>query len=128
MAILDHIRRLAASARAWRLVGRLLQAGSVAAAVAILATCAHTPTTLARIQRTGTLVLATPNSPTTYYLGPYGAAGPDYDLARRFADTLGVRLKVLEVPNGHAALEAVASGRATPSHRAPMHRRCASDR
>jgi len=93
-------------------VGSLLQAASVAGAVAVLATCAHSPSTLARIQRTGTLVLATPNSPTTYYLGAYGAAGPDYDLASRFADSLGVRLKVMEVPNGHAALQAVASGRA----------------
>lgn len=80
--------------------------------MAVLATCAHSPSLLARIERTRTLVLATPNSPTTYYLGAYGAAGPDYDLAARFAHSLGVRLKVLEVPNGHAALEAVATGRA----------------
>lgn len=95
-----------------RFAGYMVQTGTVLAAVALLATCAHTPSLLGRIQRSGTLVLATPNSPTTYYLGAYGAAGPDYELAGRFARELGVHLKVLQVANGHQALEAVADGRA----------------
>jgi membrane-bound lytic murein transglycosylase F len=95
-----------------RFAGYLLQAAVVATAVALLATCSSSPSVLGRVQRDNTLVLATPNSPTTYYLGAYGAAGPAYDLAKRFADELGVRLKILEVPNGHDALTAVASGRA----------------
>ncbi|MDN5864438.1 MAG: membrane-bound lytic murein transglycosylase MltF [Gammaproteobacteria bacterium] len=90
----------------------MLQGVAAIAAVALLATFAAKPAELGRIQRTNTLVLATPNSPTTYYLSGYGAAGPVYDLARRFADELGVRLKILEVANGHEALEAVAGGRA----------------
>ena len=95
-----------------RFAGYLLQAAVVVTAVALLATCSSSPSVLGRVQRDNTLVLATPNSPTTYYLGAYGAAGPAYDLAKRFADELGVRLKILEVPNGHDALTAVASGRA----------------
>lgn len=110
--ISNPLNRIRVSARLWRSAGKVLQLGSVGAAVALLATCSHSPSMLSRIERTGTLVLATPNSPTTYYLGAYGAAGPDYDLAVRFAASLGVHLKVLEVPNGHAALEAVADGRA----------------
>lgn len=95
-----------------RFAGYLLQAAVVLTAVALLATCSSSPSTLERVQRDNTLVLATPNSPTTYYLGAYGAAGPAYDLARRFTGELGVDLKILEVPNGHDALAAVASGRA----------------
>lgn len=95
-----------------RFAGYLLQAAVVVTAVALLATCSSSPSILGRVQRDNTLVLATPNSPTTYYLGAYGAAGPAYDLAKRFAGELGVRLKILEVPNGRDALAAVATGRA----------------
>ncbi|MGH8127446.1 MAG: membrane-bound lytic murein transglycosylase MltF [Gammaproteobacteria bacterium] len=107
-----QLKRLARHPRLWRVTGNLLKFGSVTAAVAILATCAWSPSNLSRIQRTDTLVVATPNSPTTYYLGPYGATGPDYDLASGLARTLGVKLKVLEVANGYAALQAVENGRA----------------
>jgi membrane-bound lytic murein transglycosylase F len=91
---------------------RLLQGATALAAAGLLATYATSPSALGQIQRSKTLVLATPNSPTTWYLGAHGPAGPVYDLGKRFADELGVRLKVLEVPNGRAALAAVAAGRA----------------
>ncbi len=107
-----RLKRLARHPRTWRVTGNLLKLGSVSAAVAILATCAASPSNLSRIQRTGTLVVATTNSPTTYYLGPYGATGPDYELAAGLARSLGVKLKVLEVANGYDALQAVANGRA----------------
>lgn len=95
-----------------RFAGYLMQVSVVLVAVALLATCAAQPSVLGRIQRTQTLVLATPNSPTTYYLSGYGAAGPVYDLAKHFSEQLGVRLEVLEVANGREALAAVSSGRA----------------
>lgn len=100
------------NARSRRWTVRILETFSAAVAVALLATFAPRPNALSRIERTGVLVLATPNSPTTYYRAPYGAAGPDYDLAHRFAERLGVRLRVLQVANGAQALEAVAAGRA----------------
>ncbi|MGH8161621.1 MAG: membrane-bound lytic murein transglycosylase MltF [Gammaproteobacteria bacterium] len=112
MNFLLSARRRGGFPRVGRFAGYLLQGGAVIAAVALLATCAHSPSVLGRIQQRGTLVLATPNSPTTYYQGAFGDAGPAYDLARRFARELGVRLKVKQVANGHAALEAVADGRA----------------
>ncbi len=106
------IQRLAQRRHSWRVTGNVLKITSVSAAVAILATCAYSPSNLSRIERTGTLVVATPNSPTTYYLGPYGATGPDYDLATGLARSLGVKLKILEVSNGYEALQAVKQGRA----------------
>ncbi len=107
-----QLKRLARHPRLWRVTGNFFKFGSVTAAVAILATCAWSPSNLSRIQRTNTLVVATPNSPTTYYLGPYGATGLDYDLALGLANSLGVKLKVLEVTNGYDAIRAVESGRA----------------
>lgn len=107
------LHRHGAAAPAARFAGYLIQLSVVLAAVALLATCATQPSLLGRIQHANALVLATPNSPTTYYRAGYGAAaGPVYDLARHFARDIGVQLKVLEVPNGHAALTAVARGRA----------------
>jgi membrane-bound lytic murein transglycosylase F len=44
------------------------------------------------VKRAGELVVLTRNSPTTYYEGPDGPTGLEYDLARAFANHLGVIL------------------------------------
>jgi membrane-bound lytic murein transglycosylase F len=44
------------------------------------------------VQRAGELVVLTRNSPTTYYEGPDGPTGFEYDLAHAFAERLGVTL------------------------------------
>jgi membrane-bound lytic murein transglycosylase F len=46
------------------------------------------------VKRAGELVVLTRNSPTTYYEGPDGPTGFEYDLARAFADRLGVTLQM----------------------------------
>ena len=55
--------------------------------------CSDTPL-IEQIKKDGKLVVATRNSPTTYYLGPDGAAGFEYDLASMFAKELGVELEI----------------------------------
>ena len=55
----------------------------------------HRLTELERIHARGKLVMLTINGATTYYLGPNGDAGFEYDLAQRFADYVGVPLEVL---------------------------------
>ena len=50
---------------------------------------------LNEIKLTGTLAVATRNSPTTYYEGPEGPRGFEYDLIKRFADELGVELEII---------------------------------
>ncbi|MFO8155045.1 MAG: membrane-bound lytic murein transglycosylase MltF [Pseudomonadota bacterium] len=52
------------------------------------------PDALERIQAEGELVVATRNASTTYYEGPLGPVGPEYSMARRFADRLGVDLRL----------------------------------
>lgn len=50
---------------------------------------------LEHIRETGVLQVITRSSPTTYYTGTNGAAGMEYELARRFADELGVELQMI---------------------------------
>jgi membrane-bound lytic murein transglycosylase F len=53
---------------------------------------------LEQVLHRGELVVAMRVSPTTYFSGPDGPTGLEYELARAFADRLGVRLRVV-VPN-----------------------------
>ena len=50
---------------------------------------------LKRVKDKGVLTIITRNSPTTYYIGPEGPTGPEYDLAQAFAEHLGVKLKII---------------------------------
>ena len=45
------------------------------------------------IQR-GELRVVTRDTPTSYFVGPNGPAGPEYDLVRGFAEELGVTLVI----------------------------------
>ena len=80
--------------------------------MAMLVQRSTTRTLLDQIRAQGELRVVTLNLPTCYYIGPQGPTGLDYDLARRFADELGVRLKIVTVPNETALRTALASGRA----------------
>lgn len=60
----------------------------------------------------GELRVLTRNSPTTYYEGADGPAGLEYDLAKMFADQLGVKLTLI-VPNSFSdLLNDIKNGRA----------------
>jgi membrane-bound lytic murein transglycosylase F len=54
-----------------------------------------TPSLLERVKQDGELVVYTRNSPTTYYEGPDAPAGLEYDMAKMFADELGVKLTMI---------------------------------
>jgi membrane-bound lytic murein transglycosylase F len=58
----------------------------------VLGTCSTPPSLLEQIVRTGELKVVTRNSPTTYYDGIDAPRGIDYELAKGFADRLGVTL------------------------------------
>jgi len=59
-----------------------------------LVTCTAPPPVLERIIRSGTLTVVTRHSPTTYYASTAEPRGIEYELAKGFADRLGVRLEV----------------------------------
>lgn len=65
------------------------------ALAAILATSGCTqPSTLQEVKNEGVLHVITRTAPSVYYKDEGGATGYDYELASRFADELGVELRV----------------------------------
>jgi len=69
-------------------------------------------TLLGDIKARGVLRVATLNSPTTYYQGREGPAGIEHDLARAFADQLGVELEMMTKVTIAEVLLAADSGEA----------------
>jgi len=82
-------------------------------AVTLLGTCAPSPSLIDQIKTLGELRVVTRNGPLAYYRGPDDMPeGPEYELARRFADELGVKLKIIPVGSYAEIYEALESGRA----------------
>jgi membrane-bound lytic murein transglycosylase F len=81
-------------------------------ATLLLGTCSQPPPLLERILSAGELRVVTRNSPDAYYLGSHGPEGPAYELASRFAESLGVPLRLYVVRTREAAINEVRAGRA----------------
>ncbi len=83
--------------------------GVLAVALPALAACSmFGQDRLDSIKRSGELVVITRYGPTSYYEGPDGPTGPEYDLARAFADRLGVKLRIVVAERFGDILPAVA--------------------
>jgi membrane-bound lytic murein transglycosylase F len=67
---------------------------------------------LQEIKDAGVLRVLTRNSPTTYYEDRNGPTGFEYDLAKRFADYLGVKLHIEAQPSIDGIYENLGRGRA----------------
>ena len=52
---------------------------------------------LYKIKHDNKLNIVTRNSPTTYYIGPNGPTGFEYELAKQFANYLGVELNIVVI-------------------------------
>ena len=72
---------------------------SVIGILLLLIGCAEEPSTLERIQAEGVLRVITRNSPATYFQDRNGETGFEYELVKRFADDLGVELKIETADN-----------------------------
>ncbi|TRX73192.1 transporter substrate-binding domain-containing protein, partial [Pseudomonas mangiferae] len=57
------------------------------------------PTTLERVKEAGVLRVVTRNSPATYFQDRNGETGFEYELVKRFAEDLGVKLQVETADN-----------------------------
>ena len=65
----------------------------------LLTSCEKPQSLLEQIQHEGVLLVATRNSPTTYYEGADGPTGFEYDLVSRFAKELKVKVKIITPSN-----------------------------
>ncbi len=70
----------------------------------LLVTCSPPLSVLAQIKERGYISIVTMNEATTYYIGPNGPTGLEYDLARRFAQSLGVELRLIVADNLESVL------------------------
>ncbi len=78
----------------------------------LLTTFSTPPSRLEQIQHIGELAVVTRNSSTTFFTGPDGPEGLEYELARRFAEHLGVALNIYVPENFSAVLNSVENGEA----------------
>lgn len=63
----------------------------------LLAGCEQ-PSRLEQLREEGTLRVVTRNTPTTYYQGRHGDTGLEYELTKRFADSLDLGLEMITSP------------------------------
>ena len=78
-------------------LGRVITPLLLLAVGVLLNGCGEKPTLLEQIRAEGELRVVTRPGPTTYFHSPEGPAGIEYELASRFAERLGVELKLLSV-------------------------------
>ena len=93
-----------------RLIFRIL---TIFTLILFLGSCTDRGATiLERVKQDGYLRVITRNSPTTYYHGPQGEMGLEYELVARFARSLGVRVKFIVPENYSDIYKKVSKGRA----------------
>jgi membrane-bound lytic murein transglycosylase F len=78
----------------------------------MLASCTPQPSALDAIRARNEIRVVTLNIPTCFYFGANGTEGLEYQLARRFAAELGVRLVMYPVATEQAMQGELAAGRA----------------
>lgn len=78
----------------------------------LLGTCSPHLNVLEQVQKAGVIKVVTRNAPTTFYQGPEGPVGPEYELTRGFAEFLGVELEIYTLDGAAPLLPEVIAGRA----------------
>jgi len=91
-------------------VSRRLKAVFLLSAAAVLGTCARAPTLLEEVKASGELRVVTRNGPNTFFTSGDGPSGPEYDLISRFAESLGVRLRLVLVEHPSDVIPALRNG------------------
>jgi len=84
----------------------------IAILAALVGTCSSPPSMLEQVIDLGELRVVTRDTPTSYFVGPDGPAGPEYDLFRGFAESLGVTLVIETVESVSEILPHVNEGKA----------------
>lgn len=74
--------------------------------------CSRPKSQLEQVKENGVLRVVTRNGPTTYYTDRDGQTGFEFEMAKRFAEQLGVKLQVMVVRTVPEVIAAVESGKA----------------
>lgn len=85
-------------------------ATAIVLVTATLNACSPQRSILQQVLHNGKLVVLTRNASTTYYQGPQGPSGLEYELARRFAEYLGVELDMKVKENLNDILDDIQNG------------------
>ena len=96
--------------KATRILGKFLRTVARIASVAVVAAflvSSRIPTELESLQASGELHMISRNGPTTYYEAAGGTTGFEYEIAKRFADYLGVNLVIHDEENLGEMIERV---------------------
>lgn len=80
--------------------------------VLVLGSCSNGADRLEKIKAKGELVVLTRNAATTYYESREGHVGVEYDMAKAFADSLGVKVRLVLKDNVSDLFKAVNEGKA----------------
>jgi len=78
----------------------------------LITACTEPKNELQRIKYDGKLVVVTRNAATTYFEGPDGPTGLEYDLISGFAEELGVGLEIVVADNVSEVLSKLSEGKA----------------
>jgi membrane-bound lytic murein transglycosylase F len=76
----------------------------------VLNACAPQKNLLEQVKDSGELRVLTRNAATTYYIGPHGPTGPEYDLIKAFAQHLGVSVNLVVEDNLQVILDKITNG------------------
>ncbi len=88
----------------------VMTGGIILSLTLILTICAPRRNLLQQVQHDGVLRVLTRNSPTTYFDGPHGTSGLEYDLITAFANHIGVKADIRTEDNLQDILKQVESG------------------
>ena len=78
--------------------------------VLLLGSCSNGADRLEQIKEKGELIVLTRNAATTYYESREGHVGVEYDMAKAFADSLGVKIRFIVKDNVSDLFKAVNEG------------------
>lgn len=93
-----------------RVIGSFIAAAF--ALVIALNACTPQRSILGQVLASGELHVLTRNAGTSYYEGPHGPAGLEYQLLKRFADQLGVKLVISVPDNVNEIIDDISKGNA----------------
>ncbi|MFK7815411.1 MAG: membrane-bound lytic murein transglycosylase MltF [Gammaproteobacteria bacterium] len=82
----------------------------VVAAILVAVNKHYSSSLLHQIKSENKLTIITRNSPTTYYIGPNGPTGFEYELAQQFTTYLGAKLDIVVKNEFHQILPSVVNG------------------